>query len=117
MVASVSLVILAACGDPDPSPPTAADLREIDMSPDLTVVVDESGYDPAIVDVTAGEVLRLVNDGESEHSFTADTRQFDTGRMRPGEDVTLVLTEVGKVSFHDLEEPDHRGTFTVRSPG
>ena len=36
----------AACGDADPSPPTPADLADIDLSPDHTITVDEDGYEP-----------------------------------------------------------------------
>lgn len=114
--AAVALT-LAGCGDADPSPPTPADLREIDLSIDHTVVVDDDGYDPSALEVTAGEVIRLVNEGESAHSFTADDRAIDTGRMEPGEDVTLVLTEPGEITFFDLENPDQQGTITVQPLG
>jgi plastocyanin len=114
--AAVALVI-AACGDADPSPPTPADLRDIDLSIDHTIVVDDDGYDPSTLEMTAGEVVRLVNEGESAHSFTADDRTIDTGRMEPGEDVTLVLTERGEVTFFDLADPDHHGTIIVRQAG
>jgi plastocyanin len=114
--AAVALT-LTGCGDADPSPPTPADLQDIDLSVDHTVVVDDDGYDPSSLEVIAGEVIRLVNEGESEHSFTADDRSIDTGRMEPGEDVTLVLTEPGKITFFDLENPDQRGTITVQPLG
>lgn len=114
--AAVALVI-AGCGDADPSPPTPADLQEIDLSVDHTIVVDDDGYNPSTLEMTAGEVVRLVNEGESAHSFTVDDRSIDTGRIEPGEDVTLVLTEPGEVTFFDLAEPDHHATITVRPLG
>lgn len=110
-------VVLAGCGDSDGSPPTAADLQDIDLSVDHTIVVDDDGYDPSELEVTAGEVLRLVNEGESAHSFTADDRSIDTGLMQPGDDATLVLTERGEVDFFDLADPDHTGTLAVRPQG
>jgi len=115
--AATMALIVAGCGSADPSPPTPSDLQEIDLSVDHTIVVDEGGYDPGALKVTAGEVVRLVNEGESAHSFTADDRTIDTGRMQPGEDVTLVLTESGEVTFFDLTNPDHQGTITVRPLG
>lgn len=108
---------LAGCGDVEPSSPTAADLRAIDMSPDHRVVVDEGGYRPDALDLVAGEVVLLVNEGDDDHSFTGDDHEFDTGRMHPGEETTLVLTEPGEVEFHDAEAPDHGGSFTVRAAG
>lgn len=115
--AAAVAVTVAGCGDSNPSPPTQSDLQEIDLSVDHTIVVDDDGYDPRTLELTAGEVVRLVNEGTSEHSFTTDDRTIDTGRMQPGEDATLVLTEPGEVTFFDLANPDHEGTLTVRPPG
>ena len=112
-IAALVAVSLASCGDADPSPPTAEDLADLDLSPDVTITVDEGGYDPAELSERAGTVYRLVNDGDEPHSFTADDQAFDTGLMLPGEDTTLVLTEPGEHAFHDIEEPDHEGTITV----
>jgi plastocyanin len=84
------------------------------VTPDHTIVVDEGGYDPATLEVAAGDVVLLVNEGDEEHSFTADEDRFDTGRMQPGDETTMVLTDPGDVPFHDLEAPDHQGTLTVR---
>lgn len=106
------LALLGACVDPQPSSPTPEDLRKIDLSPDHTITVDEDGFDPATLEVEAGDVVLLVNEGEGLHSFTADER-FDTGRMEPGDETTLVLTEPGKIPYRDLEAPDHEATLTV----
>jgi plastocyanin len=113
----VALLLLAAalvagCGDADPSSPTAADLDAIDVSPDHTLVVDEDGFHPASLEVEAGDVLLLVNEGDEAHSFTADEQRFDTW-MEPGDETTLVLTDPGEVPYHDVEDPDHAGTLTI----
>lgn len=106
------LVALGACVDPKPSSPTPEDLREIDLSPDHTITVDEDGFDPTTLEVQAGDVILLVNEGQELHSFTADER-FDTGRMHPGDETTLVLTEPGEIPYRDLEAPDHEATLTI----
>jgi plastocyanin len=113
IVAGAALVLLVAgCVDPEPSSPTVADLRAIDLSADHTVTVDEDGFHPAALEVQAGEVVLFVNEGTEEHTFTADER-FDTGRMHPGDDTTVVLTEPGEIPYRDLEEPDHEATITI----
>lgn len=117
LTACALAVALAACGDSNPSPPTAADLREIDLSVDHTIVVDDGGFSPSTLEVTAGEVVLLVNEGDAAHSFTADDRGFDTGRLQPGDDTTLVLTEPGEYPFYDQEAPDQTGTLTVGAVG
>lgn len=107
----------AGCGRAEPSPPTAEDLEEIDLSVDHTIVVDDDGFDPATLEMTAGEVVRIVNEGDSEHSLTAEDRRFDTGRMQPGDDATLVLSEPGDVMVIDLADPGRSATITVRPRG
>jgi plastocyanin len=109
---SLVAVLLAGCVDPDPATLTAEDLDEIDLSPDHTITVDDDGFEPAALTVESGDVVLLVNEGTDLHSFTAEER-FDTGRLEPGEDTTLVLTEPGEIPFHDLEHPEATGTLTI----
>lgn len=113
-VAAVALAV-SGCVEPEPSSPTPADLRAIDLSPDHTITVDDDGFHPAELEVEAGEVVLLVNDGAGLHSFTADER-FDTGRMEPGDETTLVLTDPGEIPYRDLEAPDHDATLTIVEP-
>lgn len=112
LVLAGAVALLAACVDPKPSSPTAEDLRDIDLSPDHTITVDEDGFHPASLEITSGEVLLLVNEGEERHSFTAEER-FDTGRMEPGDETTVVLTEPGEIPYRDLEDPSYEGTLTI----
>ena len=64
--AGLLLATLAGCGGAQPSPPTAdRTCEEIDLSVDHTIVVDDEGFDPAALEMTAGEVVRIVNEGES----------------------------------------------------
>ncbi|MGV3760389.1 MAG: cupredoxin domain-containing protein [Actinomycetota bacterium] len=109
--AAAAIVALGGCVDPKPSTPTPEDLRAIDLSPDHTITVDEDGFDPATLEVRSGEVVLLVNDGDDLHSFTAEER-FDTGRMEPGEETTLLLTEPGEIPYRDLES-DAAGVLTI----
>lgn len=105
-------VLLGGCGDPKPSSPTAADLAKIDLRPDHTITVDEAGFHPAALTVRSGDVVLLVNKGTRPHSFTAEER-FDTGRLHPGDDTTMVLNEPGTITYQDLEAPEHTAKITV----
>ncbi len=111
----VAGLALVGCGSADPSSPTPEDLRAIDVSPDHTITVDEDGFDPDALEILAGEVVLLVNAGDELHSFTAEAR-FDTGRMEPGDETTLVLTEPGEIPYRDLENPDAEATLTIVEP-
>lgn len=107
------VVVGAGCVDPEPSSPTPEDIAAIDVSPDHTITVDAEGFDPSELEIDPGDVVLLVNEGDEQHSFTADER-FDTGRMEPGDETTLVLTEPGAIGYRDLEAPGHEGTLTIR---
>lgn len=111
-IVAASLLALVACGSSEPSSPSPADLEGIDLTPEATITVDEGGFDPSTLDVEAGTVIRLVNEGDEVHSFTAGDR-FDTGRLDPGDDTTLVLTEPGEIVYRDVTSPDHEGTLTI----
>ena len=112
-VAALGALVLTSCLDSEASSPTPSDLADVDLSPDHTITVSDVGYDPAELEVESGEVILLVNEGDGPHSFTADDQSFDTGRMLPGEETTLVLAEPGTHDFHDVEAPEHEGTLTV----
>jgi plastocyanin len=112
LAATAAVLLGAACGPPDPSTPTPEDLRAIDLSPDHTITVDDDGFDPRELEVASGDVVLLVNEGTELHSFTAEER-FDTGRMEPGEETTLVLTDPGEIPYQDVENTDAEGTLTV----
>lgn len=100
-----------ACVDAKPSSPTPEDLEAIDLSADHTITVDEDGFHPDELEIRSGEVVVVVNEGDGLHSFTADER-FDTGRLEPGEETTLLLTEPGEIPYRDLES-DHEAVLTI----
>ncbi len=110
--AIAAALLLAGCGSSKPSSPTAADLGRIDFATDHTITVDERGFSPSELTVRAGDVVLLVNRGSQPHSFTADER-FDTGRLGPGDETTLVLTEPGRIRVVDVAMPAHTATLTV----
>jgi len=109
---AVAVLVAAGCVDPKPSSPTPEDIAAIDVSPDHRITVDEDGFHPDALEVTAGDVVLLVNEGTGPHSFTAEER-FDTGRLLPGDETTLVLTEPGEIPYEDLEHPEHTATLTI----
>ena len=112
-VAAIAAILLGACVDAKPSPPTPEDLEELDLSPDHTIRVDEDGYEPSELTIESGDVVLLVNDGAEEHSFTAADQEFDTGRMEPGDETTLVLVDPDQITFFDTADRDHEGTLVV----
>lgn len=116
LLLAVAVLATAGCVDPKPSSPTPEDIAAIDVSPDHRITVDEDGFHPDALEVTAGDVVLLVNEGTGPHSFTAEER-FDTGRLLPGDETTLVLTEPGRIPYEDLENPEQTATLTIVAKG
>jgi plastocyanin len=119
-VMAAALLVIAGCGEPDPDrEPGPRTLEGFDFEVDDTVVVDESGFDPTTVTVSAGDVIELRNDGDERHTFTADEGRFETGTLEPGEATTVVLDDPGRVTYHDALAPENAGVIEVvarRSP-
>jgi plastocyanin len=113
-VVALAATFLGACVDAKPSAPTREDLEELDLSPDHTIRVDEDGFEPSELTIESGDVVLLVNAGDEEHSFTAADQEFDTGRMQPGDETTLVLVEPDQITFFDTAARDHEGTLVVQ---
>lgn len=82
------------------------------MSPDAEISVDESGFDPSTVTIRAGDVLLVRNTGDEPHEI-ADLDEIDSGRLEPGDEITIVLLDPGRFTYRDALEPDHEGTVVV----
>jgi plastocyanin len=107
-------LVMTACGEPNPDrEPGPKTLEGFDFEADQTIAVDENGFSPAEVTVRSGEVIEVRNEGDEPHTFTADGGRFETGSVEPGEVVTVVLDEPGRITYHDALEPDHEGVIVV----
>jgi plastocyanin len=106
--------LVAACGSDNPVP-GPGDGTSIDLDVDARMTVDEAGFEPDHLDLVAGDVIELTNTGDEVHTFTSDS--VSSGRLEPGETVTLAFPTAGEVEFHDESVPDHAGTVVVAEPG
>jgi plastocyanin len=65
---------------PPPQPTSQAD-----------VVIYDNYFEPAVVYVTPGGVIRWINQGQHAHTVTGYTRGFDSGDINPGDTYTYRL--------------------------
>mgnify|MGYP000844990302 CR=1 FL=1 len=76
-------------------------------------------FDPAVATITAGGVIKFVNNDQSKHTFTAGTSAswmgdiFDSGLLEPGESYTTPELEVGEYPYFDMIHPWMTGLIVV----
>jgi plastocyanin len=112
VVAAAAACLLVACSS-GPQEPGPHDLERLDVATKATITVDEDGFSPARLTVTAGDVIEVVNEGVDPHHVIAGDR-FDTGKIEPGDTVALVMTKPGTIRYYDRAEPSHKASLIVR---
>jgi plastocyanin len=110
LVLLASLALLGSCSaDDDPEPR----LAELDVEPVATLVVDESGFDTDELQLTSGDTITLVNEGDEPHSFVIDDPYRNTGDLLPGESVAVRFDDVDELEAHDGSDPEATVTIVV----
>lgn len=72
------------------------------------------GYDYAHIQINQGDTVRWTNIGEVEHNVMADTGEFDSGYVQPGESYTVTFTFPGVYRYHcDIHSGWMEGSVTV----
>lgn len=92
--AVLGALALAGCGEP-----ARTELTGGDFSPAQTLEVTRSGF-PDAEPSCPGDVIVLVNAGDEEARFRSPP--YDTGRLRPGDEITLVLGEWGPYEWRSI---------------
>jgi hypothetical protein len=100
----------AACGEPAEGPT----LPTVDFTPAAIIEAGPTGLGCALFSVTddrgctvpVNSVIEVTNVGPDDRRIRGGDA-FDTGVMQPGETTTVVLTEVGTIDVHDVNEPEH----------
>jgi plastocyanin len=79
----------------------------------VNVSITASGYDPYVIRVFTGGVLRVTNNFDKPATVTADRGEFDSGPIAPGGTWTYEPKTPGKFNFHDENRPFVVGTLEV----
>src|SRR5215217_3687066 len=82
---------------------------------DTTVAVDinDLGFAPPQLNIAPGTRVMFVNNGNKEHTATADNEVFDTGALKPRESTWVFFRGSGTVTYHDQLHPDMKGSIIV----
>ncbi len=59
------------------------------------VVIEGFAFEPAQLDITAGQAVRFVNRDNAPHTATAADGSFDTGTLQPGTSIEVEIPAGG----------------------
>jgi plastocyanin len=111
----VCTVLLDACGSPDAKTAQPA-AGSILPTAAITVVIKNSGYQPANFTVPPGATVTVRNDDPGIHTLTADNGAFNTGNINRGLPATFTApTTPGRYPYHCLFHDYMTGVLTVSS--
>jgi plastocyanin len=81
------------------------------------VTILDVGYDPPQVTIKAGEAVTWKNNGQHEHTVTADDGSFDSGPKGPGQEWSNPFQKAGTFAYKCTKDPNMKGTVKVTEPG
>lgn len=113
LLASTALVAIAACS-------SAASQPERTFKPNELQVIEPAGqeanwtYGPAVLKVSKGTVVTIVNRGKEFHTVTSDdpSRLFDIS-IDANKTVTFTFDKVGTFAYHCGVHPQMTGVIQV----
>lgn len=87
-----------------------------------TISIDDTGFTPSDVTISAGDTVKFINNGQAPHWPASDVHpthevlpDFDSERgLQTGESYSYTFTEAGSWDFHDHLRPSFTGTVTVQ---
>jgi plastocyanin len=112
-------VFAAGCGggyggDQTATQPAAAKAAKAPKTAATVVELSSSTFQPAAIDVKAGETVTFVNRDRIAHTATATAgATFDSGTMAAGATFDFVAAKAGKISYVCNFHPGMTGTINV----
>ena len=99
MTVTVLLVLAAAATDA--------------MAAQRTVTIKDIRYNPAQVQVKAGDTVVWVNRDDRDHTVTADDGSFNSGKIGPGKRFEFTFPDAGTFTYHCDFHPRMKGEVKV----
>jgi plastocyanin len=109
----IALVLAGAgCGDDRADRrPGPLDGSALDFTSKATIVITESGIDPATLTVRVGDTITVENRGTRPDGLSS--LSIDSGVLQPGETSTVFFGEERTVEVASHADPSHTGTIVV----
>lgn len=82
-----------------------------------TVRIHQFTFEPADLEVSAGDAVIWVNGDVAPHTATGGDPHWDTERLELDQSQRVAFPEAGTFAYRCLYHPQMRGTIAVRGPG
>ena len=107
-----AVLLLGGCysGAQKPGPNDGSDL---DFGITQTVVVDDAGIHPDVINGHVGQAVSVTNRGTHDHTLSSES--IDTGTIRPGETTTVYFSESATIDAHDRADPTHTAKIEIEA--
>ncbi len=79
-----------------------------------TVIIKDFSFNPASIEIAAGDTITWINEDGSRHSATDLNGAFDTGLLARGEMASLKFGASGEFNYRCTPHGNMRGTIVVR---
>lgn len=90
------------------------------ITPEHTINITEAGFDTTETTVTIGQTVRWVNQDQSIHTVTSDSRPihqkcfgFESTELAAGQQFSFTFTKAGTWNFYDHLNPQFKGFVVV----
>jgi plastocyanin len=109
----IGLVLAGAGGGDDRADrrPGPEDGSALDFTSKATIVITESGIDPATLTVRVGDTITVENRGKRPDGLSS--LSIDSGVLQPGETSTVFFGEERTIEVASHADPSHTGTIVV----
>ncbi len=81
-----------------------------------SIMIRDGAFEPARINVRAGDTVRWTNDGTKVHTVTADDGSFDSGNLEPGKTFSHKFDKEGTVNYHCKPHKDQMKGSVVVGP-
>jgi len=85
--------------------------------PNQLVVIKQMHFDPAKLNVKAGETVEWKNEDIFTHTVTANDGSFDSGAIAPGASWQTTISKTGTIAYHCGPHPNMTAELTIEPPG
>lgn len=77
------------------------------------IVIKRFTYDPAVIQVRVGDVIRWTNKDIAPHTASADDLSWDTGEVLRDDSAEVTVTEGMELTYFCVFHPHMKGTIQI----